>query len=157
MSRRRRAEKRKTPPDSRFQSPLVQRLVNMVMRCGKKSIAERIVYNALGKLSEKAPDGKVIELLNKAVENAKPKLETKSRRVGGANYQVPLEVSSDRQVTLALRWMIDLADARKGAPMQEALAMEIADAAQGTGSAVKKRDEIHKMAQANKAFAHYRW
>ena len=157
MSRRRRAEKRQTPADWRYQSPLVTKLVNMIMRGGKKATAERIVYGALEKLHDKAPEGKVIELLHKAVDNIKPKLETKSRRVGGANYQVPVEVSAERQITLAMRWMIDLADGRKGMPMREALASEIADASQGTGSAVKKRDEVHKMAQANKAFAHYRW
>ena len=157
MSRRRRAEKRPVSPDWRFHNQLVTKLVHMVMRGGKKSIAERIVYDALDKLGEKALEGKVVELLSKAVENVKPKLETKSRRVGGANYQVPLEVSSERQITLALRWLIDLADKRKGMPMRAALAAEIADAAQGAGAAVKKRDEVHKMAQANKAFAHYRW
>lgn len=157
MSRRRRAEKRQLLPDWRYHNPLVTKLVHMVMRGGKKSTAERIVYGALNKLNEKATDGKVAELLSKAVENVKPRLETKSRRVGGANYQVPLEVNAERQLTLAMRWMIDLADGRKGVPMRDALASEIAEAAQGTGNAVKKRDEVHKMAQANKAFAHYRW
>lgn len=158
MSRRRRAEKRVLSPDPRFRSVLVSKLINMVMRRGKKSIAEKIVYGALNQIAEKqGNDAKPLEALNQAVENVKPKLETKSRRVGGANYQVPLEVSPDRQLTLALRWMIEFADARKGLPMREALAAEIADAAQGTGAAVKKRDEVHKMAQANKAFAHFRW
>ena len=157
MSRRRRAEKRMMSPDERFHNPLVHRLINMVMRGGKKTIAQRIVYGALETLSEKAPEGKVVEVLSKAVENVKPRLETKSRRVGGANYQVPIEVSSDRQITLAIRWMIDFADGRKGVAMREALAAEISDAAQGIGNAVKKRDEMHKMAQANRAFAHYRW
>ncbi len=158
MSRRRRAEKRPLTPDWRFNNPLVTKLINMVMRGGKKTTAQRIVYGALDSLAAKAPEGKnAADLLSKAVENIKPKLETKSRRVGGANYQVPVEVNSDRQLALAFRWIIELAGGRKGMPMKDALAAEITDASQGTGAAVKKRDEVHKQAQANKAFAHYRW
>ncbi len=132
-------------------------MVNCVMRQGKKSTAERIVYGAFDLISEKVKDKKPLDVLQVAMENVKPRLEVKSRRVGGANYQVPLEVSSDRQEALALRWMIDYAKARKGTAMTQALAAEILDASNNTGAAVKKREDTHKMAQANRAFAHYRW
>jgi small subunit ribosomal protein S7 len=157
MSRRRRAEKRQLAGDNRFHDPMVMRMINMVMRCGKRSVAERIVYGAFDRLQEKNPQGNPVELLQKALDNVKPKLEVKSRRVGGANYQVPVEVAPERQVALAFRWMLDFADARKGVPMDQALAVEIAEAAQGQGNAVKKREDTHKMAQANRAFAHLRW
>lgn len=157
MSRRRRAIKRPIPPDPRYNSPLVMRLVNTVMRRGKKSLAMRIVYAALDKVAEKTGNPNPLEVLQRAVENAKPRIETKSRRVGGATYQVPMEVPPDRQLSLALRWIVGFADARKGIPMKDALAAEIVDAFQGQGSAIRKRDEVHKMAQANKAFAHFRW
>jgi len=132
-------------------------MINTVMRSGKKSIAERIVYGAIDRIAEKQKDKSPTDVLQAAMDNVKPKLEVKSRRVGGANYQVPVEVSSDRQEALALRWMIDYAKARKGAAMTEALAAEIVDASNNTGAAVKKREDMHKMAQANRAFAHYRW
>ncbi len=157
MSRRRRAFKRELVPDARFQSPLVTVLVNTVMTSGKKTIAERIVYGAFDQLSEKVPDATPLAVLERAVENAKPRLEVKPRRVGGATYQVPLEVSPERQTSLAVRWLVSFADARKGMPMKEALAAEILDASQGQGNAIRKRDDVHKMAQANKAFAHFRW
>jgi len=157
MSRRRRAIKRPIPPDPRYNSPLVMRLVNTVMRRGKKSLAMRIVYAALDKVAEKSDNPDPLEVLQRAVENAKPRIETKARRVGGATYQVPMEVPPDRQLSLALRWIVGFADARKGIPMKDALAAEILDAFQGQGSAIRKRDEVHKMAQANKAFAHFRW
>jgi len=157
MSRRRRAIKRPIPPDPRYNSPLVMRLVNTVMRRGKKSLAMRIVYAALDKVAEKSGNPNPLEVLQRAVENAKPRIETKARRVGGATYQVPMEVPPDRQLSLALRWIVGFADARKGIPMKDALAAEILDAFQGQGSAIRKRDEVHKMAQANKAFAHFRW
>ncbi len=157
MSRRRKAERRPTQPDSRYNSPIVSRLINTVMWRGKKATAQRIVYGAFARLSEKANKGDPLEVLTKAVDNAKPRVEVKSRRVGGATYQVPVEVSSDRQLALCLRWIVRLADARKGVPMSTALADEIFDAFNGQGAAVKKRDDVHKMAQANKAFAHYRW
>ncbi|MCS7089550.1 MAG: 30S ribosomal protein S7 [Verrucomicrobiota bacterium] len=157
MSRRRRAIKRPIPPDPRYNSPLVMRLVNTVMRRGKKSLALRIVYAALDKVAEKTGGSNPLDVLQRAVENAKPRIETKARRVGGATYQVPMEVPPDRQLSLALRWIVSFADARKGVPMKEALAAEILDAYQGQGSAIRKRDEVHKMAQANKAFAHFRW
>jgi small subunit ribosomal protein S7 len=157
MSRRRQATRRVIARDGRFQSVLVTRLVNTIMQGGKKNTAERIVYGAFDQLAEKNPASTPVEILQRAVDNAKPRIETKARRVGGATYQVPLEVPSDRQAALALRWLVDFADARKGTPMKEALAAEIMEAFQGQGNAIRKRDEVHKMAQANKAFAHFRW
>jgi small subunit ribosomal protein S7 len=157
MSRRRRAEKRTLVADPKFNSPLVTRLVNTVMERGKKSLAQRLVYGAFDRIIEKNPSSNPLEILQRAVDNAKPRLEVKARRVGGATYQVPLEVATDRQQSLAVRWLVDFADSRKGTPLQEALAGEIMDAYQGQGNAIRKRDEVHKMAQANKAFAHFRW
>ena len=155
--RRRRAEKRRRVPDARYHSALVTRLVNTILKCGKKSVAERIVYGAIDKIGEKVKEKTPLEVLEQAIENVKPKLETKSRRVGGANYQVPLDVSSERQTSLALRWIVQYASSRKGTAMMQALATEILDAFNNTGAAVKKREDTHKMAQANRAFAHYRW
>jgi len=157
MSRRRQAVRRPVSKDAKFSSTLVSRLVNTVMTSGNKSVAQRIVYGAFDQITEKNPTSNALEVLQRAVDNAKPRLEVKARRVGGATYQVPLEVSSDRQFALALRWLVDFADARKGIPMKEALALEILEAYQGQGNAIRKRDEVHKMAQANKAFAHFRW
>jgi small subunit ribosomal protein S7 len=157
MSRRRQASKRPAQKDGKYQSTLVARLVNTVMFSGKKSTAQRIVYGAFDTLSEKNPASNPVEILQRAVDNAKPRIETKPRRVGGATYQVPLEVPADRQAALALRWIVDFADARKGQPMSTALASEIMEAFQGQGGAIRKRDDVHKMAQANKAFAHFRW
>jgi small subunit ribosomal protein S7 len=157
MSRRRQAVRRTIPKDAKYNSQLVSRLVSTVMIGGKKSTAQRIVYGAFNTLSEKNPTSSPLDILQRAVDNAKPRLEVKARRVGGATYQVPLEVPSDRQMALALRWLVDFADARKGIPMKEALAAEIIEAYQGQGNAIRKRDEVHKMAQANKAFAHFRW
>jgi small subunit ribosomal protein S7 len=127
------------------------------MQSGKKSVAERIVYGAFDRIAEKAKDKNPLDVLQTALENVKPRLEVKSRRVGGANYQVPVEVSTDRQEALAMRWMIQYAGARKGTAMTDALAAEILDASNNTGASVKKREDTHKMAQANRAFAHYRW
>ena len=127
------------------------------MQSGKKSVAERIVYGAFDRIAEKAKDKSPLDVLQTALENVKPRLEVKSRRVGGANYQVPVEVSQDRQEALAMRWMIQYASARKGTAMTDALASEILDASNNTGASVKKREDTHKMAQANRAFAHYRW
>jgi len=143
--------------DAKFHSPLVTRLVNTVMICGKKSLAQRIVYGAFDQIVVKNPQANPMEVLQRAVDNAKPRLEVKARRVGGATYQVPMEVPTDRQLALAMRWLVDFADGRKGIPMKEALASEILEAYQGQGNAIRKRDEVHKMAQANKAFAHFRW
>ncbi len=154
MARRRRAEKRGLKPDARFDSELVSRMVNMLMQRGKKATAQRIVYGALDQLTEL---GEPMQVFTQALDNIKPRLEVKSRRVGGATYQVPIEVSPDRQVSMALRWLIDFAAGRKGVPMQRALALEVTDAFKNQGNAIKKRDDTHKMAQANKAFAHYRW
>ncbi len=127
------------------------------MKWGEKSVAQRIVYGAFDQIAAKNPASNPLEILQRAVDNAKPRLEVKPRRVGGATYQVPLEVPSDRQASLAMRWLVDYADSRKGIPMNEALAAEILDAYQGQGNAIRKRDDVHKMAQANKAFAHFRW
>ena len=157
MSRRRRAVSRPIIKDAKFNSTLVTRLVNTVMQGGNKSVAQRIVYGAFDQLIAKNPATNPLEVLQRAVDNAKPRLEVKARRVGGATYQVPLEVPTDRQFSLALRWIVDLSDARKGVPMKDALAAEILEAYQGQGNAIRKRDEVHKMAQANKAFAHFRW
>ena len=157
MSRRRQAEKRPVNADAKFNSPLVARLVSTVMVSGKKTTAERIVYGAFDRIAEKVPQVNPVEVLQRAVDNAKPRIETKARRVGGATYQVPLEIPSDRQMALAMRWLVDFADARKGTPMKDALAGEIMEAYQAQGNAIRKRDEVHKMAQANKAFAHFRW
>lgn len=157
MSRRRRAVKRQMQPDGRFNSVLVARLVSTVMERGKKSTAQRIVYGTFEAIVEKLPATNPVDVLQRAVDNAKPRLEVKPRRVGGATYQVPLEVPADRQVSLAVRWIVNFADSRKGAPMREALAAEILDAYAGQGNAIRKRDDVHKMAQANKAFAHFRW
>ena len=157
MSRRRQAVRRPISKDAKFNSTLVTRLVNTVMQMGNKSVAHRIVYGAFDKIVEKNPATNPLDVLQRAVDNAKPRLEVKARRVGGATYQVPLEVPTDRQFSLALRWLVDFADARKGVPMKEALAAEILEAFQGQGNAIRKRDDVHKMAQANKAFAHFRW
>ena len=143
--------------DAKYHSPLVSRLVNTVMRGGRKTVAQRIVYGAFDRISDKHPDSNPLEILQRAVDNSKPRLEVKARRVGGATYQVPNEVAVERQLALALRWIVKFADSRKGQPMTQALAAEIMDAYQGQGSAIRRRDEVHKMAQANKAFAHFRW
>jgi small subunit ribosomal protein S7 len=157
MSRRRQADKRPLVEDPKFHSALVTRLVNTVMHGGKKNTAQRIVYGAFDKIVEKNPQTSPLEILQRAVDNAKPRIETKARRVGGATYQVPLELPPDRQLALAVRWIVDFADGRKGQTMKDALAAEILEAYQGQGNAIRKRDEVHKMAQANKAFAHFRW
>ena len=157
MSRRRRAVKREIYPDVQFGSRLVGRLVNTVMKCGKRSVAQRIVYGAFDQIVEKHEGATALEILERAVENSKPRLEVKSRRVGGATYQVPMELSSDRSEALALRWIVSFAKSRKGSPMGNALAKEILEAYKGEGSTIRRRDEGHRMAQANKAFAHFRW
>jgi small subunit ribosomal protein S7 len=157
MSRRRRATHRQSVPDVRYNSTLVTHLINVIMQSGKRTLAERIVYGAFERVSEKLQKGDPVDLLMGAMENARPKLEVKSRRVGGATYQVPIEISFERQESLALRWIVDAANGRKGTPMREAIAAEIIDAYNNTGSVVKKKEEMHKMAQANRAFAHLRW
>ena len=157
MSRRRRAVKREIYPDVQFSSRLVGRLVNTVMKCGKRSVAQRVVYGAFDQIVEKNEGATALEILERAVDNAKPRLEVKSRRVGGATYQVPVEVKPRRANTLAVRWLVDYARERRERSMSERLANEIMDAANGIGSSVKRREDLHKMAEANKAFAHYRW
>jgi small subunit ribosomal protein S7 len=143
--------------DPKFNSALVSRLVNVIMRWGEKNVAQRIVYGAFDELAAKNPTTNPLDILQRAVDNAKPRLEVKPRRVGGATYQVPLEVSSERQISLALRWIVKFADGRKGTPMRKALAAEIMEAYQGQGNAIRRRDDVHRMAQSNKAFAHFRW
>ena len=157
MSRRRKAVKRPLIPDPRYNSTLVTNLVNMIMERGKRTVAQRIVYTAFQRVSEKLAKGDPVDLVMGALENARPKLEVKSRRVGGATYQVPVELSFERQQSLAFRWMVNAAHNRKGVPMNEALADEIVDAYNNTGAVVKKKEETHRMAQANRAFAHLRW
>ncbi len=157
MSRRRRVIHKEVKKDARYASPVVARLISTVMRAGKKSVAERIVYTAIDKSREGTDTVDPLETLNKAIENVKPRLEVKSRRVGGATYQVPMEVPAERQIALAMRWLVNFANSRKGVPMENALAYELKDAAVGQGNAIKKRDDMHKMAQANRAFAHFRW
>lgn len=156
MSRRRRVIHRIETLDSRYGSPIVARLISTIMRSGKKSLAERIVYQAIEKSREGSDSVDPLETLHKALENTRPRLEVKSRRVGGATYQVPVEVSQERQVSLAMRWIVTYAKNRRGT-MVDNLAAEIKDAALGQGSAIKKREDTHKMAQANRAFAHFRW
>jgi len=158
MPRRKRVGlRREVPPDPRFGSELVQRFINKVMVRGKKNVAEGIVYDALRLASDKLGESDQLVVFQKAIDNVKPVLEVKSRRIGGATYQVPVEVGSHRQIALAMRWLIDFARGRKGVPMAQALAAELMDAYNGQGSTVKKREDTHKMAEANKAFAHYRW
>jgi small subunit ribosomal protein S7 len=157
MSRRRRTIRKEVKKDARYASPMVARLISTVMRRGAKSTAERIVYTAIDKSREGTDTVDPLETLNKAIENVRPRLEVKSRRVGGATYQVPMEVPAERQVALAMRWLVNFAKGRKGVPMERALANELKDAAAGQGNAIKKRDDMHKMAQANRAFAHFRW
>ncbi|MDR0351060.1 MAG: 30S ribosomal protein S7 [Puniceicoccales bacterium] len=157
MSRRRRAEKREIAKDPRFNSQLVGQLVNIVMERGKKSLACSIVYGAIEYASEQLSKGDPIELLMGAIENARPKLEVKSRRIGGATYQVPMEVPYVRQQSLVFRWMVKMANGRKGQCMRNALGQEIVDAYNNIGAVVKKKTEMHKMAQANRAFAHLVW
>ncbi len=156
MPRKGPAGRRDIGPDPIYQNPLVTQLINKVLLDGKKALAERIVYKALEDISERTANDPVITL-RRAVENTRPLLEVRSRRVGGATYQVPVEVRANRGTTLALRWLINYARNRREHTMAERLMGEIMDAANGTGSAVKRREDMHKMAEANKAFAHYRW
>ena len=156
MPRRGAASKREVEPDPIYQNALVTQLINKLMRGGKKTLAERVVYQALDRISEKTANDPVLTL-KKAVDNARPLLEVRSRRVGGATYQVPVEVRPHRGTTLALRWLVNFARQRKEHTIADRLVGELMDASQGQGSAVKRREDIHKMADANKAFSHYRW
>lgn len=155
--RRRRAEKRKIIGDPKYNSDLVSRFIAILMVDGKKTIAENIVYNALETLKEKTQEESPVKALNKAIDNVRPRLEVKSRRVGGATYQVPTDVIPARGVSLAMRWIRDYARNKKGKPMDVKLAEELVAAYKSEGPAIKKRDETHKMAEANRAFSHLRW
>ena len=155
--RRHSAEKRELIPDAKYNSELVARLINTIMSRGKKSTAQSIVYGAFDVIQAKKPDMEPLEVFLQALENVKPKLEVKSRRIGGANYQVPIEVAPERQVALAMRWIVSYSRGRKGKSMIESLAGELLDAFENTGSSIKKKEDTFKMAQANKAFAHFRF
>ena len=159
MSRRSQAPVRTILPDPKFNSILLAKFMNMVMERGKKSVAERIVYGAIDRMAEKTgrPAEQAIDLLTQALDNVKPMVEVKSRRVGGATYQVPVEVRATRRQTLAMRWVIDAAAARSEKSMSQRLASELLEASENRGAAVRKREDTHRMAEANKAFAHYRW
>ena len=154
--RKRRAVKRDVLADPIYNSKVVTKLINAIMKDGKKGLAQKIFYGAMDIVKEKT-NGEPMEVLNKALENIMPALEVKSRRVGGANYQVPVEVKAERKQALGFRWLVNYARLRGGHSMADNLANEIIDASNGTGAAVKKREETHRMAEANKAFAHYRW
>ena len=157
MSRRRKTVKRPKQQDPRFNSEIVAHMVNYMMRSGKKSAAEKIVYGAIVEIGKKVEGEDSLEVLSKAVNNMKPRVEVKSRRVGGSTYQVPVEIKPNRQLALALRWLTQYASGRRGVGMPKAVALEILDAYNNQGNIIKKRDDTHKMAQANKAFAHYAW
>jgi small subunit ribosomal protein S7 len=156
MPRRARVVRREVPPDPRYGSRMLQRFINKVMYDGKKSLAERLVYRALDLVQEQTRRNP-LDVFEQAIRNVTPVLEVKPRRVGGATYQVPVEIKGDRRTSLAMRWLIQSARARAGKSFPEKLAAELRDAAQGTGATVKRRDDVHRMAEANKAFAHYRW
>ena len=156
MPRRSRATRREIPPEAKHNNVIVARVINRVMKCGKKSTAERIVYGALNIVEQQAPEAGVT-VLEHAVRNATPLLEVKPRRVGGATYQVPVEVCPDRGLSLAIRWLMNSTRARPGKSMAEKLAAELSDAAKGQGATIKKREDTRRMAEANRAFAHYRW
>jgi small subunit ribosomal protein S7 len=157
MSRRKRTYDKHTHKDARYDSELVAGLISKVMVSGKKSLAERLVYAAIDRLNENSEAVDPLELVTRAIENVKPRVEVKPRRVGGATYQVPLEVAPNRSLGMALRWLVGFARARKGVPMHVALANELKDASVNQGNAIRKRDDVHKAAQANRAFAHFRW
>ena len=156
MPRKGTVQRRELSADPVFGNPLVHKFINCVMREGKETVAQRIVYDALGLVKQRANDDP-LKIFKKALDNVKPALEVKTRRVGGANYQVPVEVNRNRQTSLSIRWIIGYARGRGEKSMVEKLAAELLDAANNRGGAIKKRDDIHRMAEANKAFAHYRW
>ena len=155
--RRRRAERREAASDPKYSNRLVAKFISNIMLDGKKTVAENIVYGALEILEQKVPDGNGAKLFNKAIDNVRPRLEVKARRVGGATYQVPIEVQVSRGNALAMRWVRDFARKKKGRAMKNKLADELLSAYKGEGAAVKKRDDTHKMAESNKAFSHLRW
>ena len=156
MPRRAQAVKKKIPPDAKYQSVIVAKLINRIMKCGKKSTAERIVYGAL-QVVEQQESQPPVNILEQAVKNATPLLEVKSRRIGGATYQVPIEVRPERGLSLAMRWLVTAARTRTGKSMVEKLAAELDGASKGQGATIKRREDIHRMAEANRAFAHFKW
>lgn len=156
MPRKRIIEKREIPPDGVYNSPLVTKFINCLMWKGKKSVAEKIFYEAMERMKKKAKEDP-LKVFKQAVENTKPRVEVRSRRVGGATYQVPVDVNPYRQTSLAIRWLIAYARTRGEKTMAEKLAAELLEASQGRGNAIKKRDDVHRMAEANRAFSHYRW
>ena len=156
MSRRRKAEKRKIKPDPIYHNIVLAKFINTLMKRGKKSLACKITYQALDKFKERIKAENSLEAFEKALDNAKPSLEVKSRRIGGATYQVPIEILPDRQTSLACKWIINNAKAKKGRSMMEGLAIELADCYNNQGATIKKKDDVHRMAEANKAFAHFK-
>ena len=157
MSRRRRATVRSILPDPKFNDLLISRFINALMIQGKKSVARGILYRAMAEISEKEKESQALEVVRTAVDNIKPSVEVKSRRVGGSTYQVPVEVRPERRQALAIRWLIDFAKQRPGKTMENKLANELMDAFNNRGGAIRKKDDVHRMAEANRAFAHYRW
>lgn len=157
MSRRRKAVKRPMVADPVYNSYVLSKFVNKVMQSGKKSTARKIVYNALEKFAKRVKADDPLAAFEQALENAKPMLEVKSRRIGGATYQVPVEIPSDRRISMGMKWIIQYASEKAGKSMEEGLAQELADCFNNQGSTIKKKDDTHKMAEANKAFAHYKW
>ncbi len=157
MSRRRRAEKRKIDPDPKYTSIVLSKFINKVMVGGKKSLARRIVYTAIQKFTEKVKAENPLEAFEQALENAKPSLEVKSRRIGGATYQVPIEIPADRRTALAMRWIIRYSREKVGRSMADGLSQELSDSFQNQGATIKKKDDTHRMAEANRAFAQYKW
>lgn len=156
MPRRREVPKRKVLPDPRYHEPLVTKFTNCLMRDGKKAVAEQIVYDAFDTILDRTREDPLM-VFRKALDNSKPAVEVKSRRVGGSTYQVPVEVRPERQTALAIRWLIEFARKRPGKSMREKLANELIEASHNRGGAIKKKEDVHRMAEANKAFAHYRW
>jgi len=157
MSRRRRAVKREAEPDPLYNSYVLTKFINKVMISGNKSVARRIVYNAIEKFTKKIKAEDPLAAFEQALENAKPALEVKSRRIGGATYQVPVEIAADRRTAMAMQWIIKHSREKAGRPMEEALATELIDCFNNQGATIKKKDDTHRMAEANRAFAHYKW
>ncbi|MBS0627035.1 MAG: 30S ribosomal protein S7 [Verrucomicrobia bacterium] len=157
MSRRRRAIKREIDPDPVYNSLVLSKFINKVMYSGKKSTARKIVYEALEKLAKRVKAENPLAAFEQALENAKPSLEVKSRRIGGATYQVPIEIPTDRRISMAMKWIIDFSRSKAGRSMEDGLAAELADCFLSQGSTIKKKDDTHRMAEANRAFAHYKW
>ena len=158
MSRRHKAEKREVLPDPKFGDAVLSRFMNVLMYDGKKSVATRVFYDAMDIIAKKVKDAQPLEVFETAIQNVKPNIEVRSKRVGGSNYQVPIEVNQNRRLSLAIRWLVGFARERgDGKTMEEKLANELMDAANLRGGAVKKKEDVHRMAEANKAFAHYRW